>query len=231
MTRIMLVGDIHAGLLALEADVCAAKDAECSRVFFLGDFGYRFSDNFIELGRELWLDTGLTIDWIDGNHEDFDYLESINFDLGPGFTYHPRGSVEVIDGKRILFLGGATSVDAQWRTPGASWWPQEELTEAQVASACSQGRVDIVLAHDAPYLPLLSNKDLDSPSFPESELLRSAQHRDKVQAVYQTAQPLAWCHGHYHTHYETSKLEPWGPTTLVGLNMEFEPGHRTVISL
>lgn len=220
--KIALTGDIHADRNALGRTVLRAHDAGCERIFYLGDFGYNFSSDFLDTAKRLHERTGLVIEWLDGNHEDFDYLESVNFDPLPGvLRYHPRGSVETLDGVSFMFLGGATSVDRPWRVPHASWWPQEELTEADVARACTKGKVDVVLAHDAPYLPPISNKGLNS-GFPQEELDRSESHRERVRAVYQEAQPTTWVHGHYHHRYTTSIEEPWGPVTFEGLGTNFD---------
>ena len=32
------------------------------------------------------------------------------------------------DGRTVLFMGGALSVDKAWRTPGYDWFPEESIT-------------------------------------------------------------------------------------------------------
>lgn len=218
MTRLALIGDVHGNSTWAHTAMYHASDQGAERVFFLGDFGYSFRPSFVMALTNASVDTGLIIEWIDGNHEDFDYLESIGFDLGPNFKYHPRGSVEDIDGVRFMFLGGATSVDRQWRTPGKSWWPQEALTFTDVARAHEAGKADIILSHDAPHLPPMLN-DNTAP-FPKIDLQISGLHRAIYRHVYNDAQPKAIFHGHYHVFYRKQYNEPWGDVDVYGLNCD-----------
>ena len=41
----------------------------------------------------------------------------------------PRPARLRIGGRKILSLGGAASVDREWRVPGVSWWPDEVITD------------------------------------------------------------------------------------------------------
>jgi len=214
--KIALIGDVHGGRSASVSAIYAAKEEGAERIIFLGDFGYDFSSTFVGELADASRDTGLIIDWIDGNHEDFDFLESVGFDLSDRFKYHKRGSVEEIDGVRFMFLGGASSVDRQARTPHVSWWPQESLTDTDIAQACKNGTVDVILSHDAPHLPPMMD-DATAP-FPRIDLLISQLHRVKYGVIYNNAHPSYVFHGHYHVLYEHTYDEWWGPVKVTGLN-------------
>lgn len=216
--KICLVGDVHGSISASVDAIYLAKFYGAERIIFLGDFGYDFSTKFVNELSAAAEEADLVIDWIDGNHEDFDFLESVNFDLGNRFRYHPRGSVEKIDGVKFMFLGGATSVDRQRRVEHESWWAQESLSDSDIATACSNGSVDVILSHDAPYLPPMMN-DATAP-FPRVDLLISKLHRQKYQIVYENAHPRFVFHGHYHIFYEHTYDEWWGSVEVTGLNCD-----------
>ena len=72
--------------------------------------------------------------------------------LSPSVMHLKRGQIYTIDGAAIFTMGGATSVDREWRVPGRSWWEGEMPTEAELdaAEATLDGadwRVDYVITH------------------------------------------------------------------------------------
>ena len=216
--KLALVGDVHGNVNWAKSAIYRAADLGAERIIFLGDFGYTFEDRFINGLSEASEDTGLLIEWIDGNHEDFTELKNRNFYLDHNFVYHPRGTVENIDSVKFMFLGGATSVDRQWRVPYADWWPQEAITELDIARAYEFGKVDVILSHDAPYLPPMMNDDL--APFPKIDLQISALHREKYRVIYKNAQPSYVFHGHYHIPYTSTVNEAWGDVQIQGLNCD-----------
>jgi hypothetical protein len=76
------------------------------------------------------------------------------------------------DGDRsIFYLGGAWSIDQQWRIPGISWWPDEELSQVDLHAAymdyCN-AKPDIVATHEAPSnaaFEMVSNLTIESESY------------------------------------------------------------------
>jgi predicted phosphodiesterase len=220
--KIALVGDVHGGTTDALTAIYHAADMGAERIIFLGDFGYNFTDSFVYELTIAGAACGLIIEWIDGNHENFDKLQSLGFDLGPQFKYHPRGSTEEIDGVKFMFVGGATSVDRQYRDIGRSWWPQEALTFGEIASAFDKAPgTSVMLMHDAPYLPPMM--DDSKSSFPRVDLAISAAHRTLIKIVYKEAKPKFVFHGHFHVPYIDVHAEPWGETTIQGLNCSGNP--------
>lgn len=222
--KLALVGDVHGNVEWAKSAIYRAADLGAERIIFLGDFGYKFKDRFIAGLSEASKDTGLLIEWIDGNHEDFDKLESMYYDLGPEFKYHQRGTVEIIDGVRFMFLGGATSVDREFRIsgvyPGKHWWHQESLTMTDVYRARLYGKADVILSHDAPYLPPVPTHKGPTAPFPKFDLDVSELHRTIYEFIYRRAMPKYVFHGHYHAFYEDVIDEPWGKVTITGLNCD-----------
>lgn len=216
--KLGLIGDVHGNVTWAVSAMQYAKDNGAERIVFLGDFGYSFRPAFVDALAEASIETDMYVEWIDGNHEDFNHLTNIKFDLGERFIYHQRGSIQKIDDTRVMFLGGATSVDRQWRVPYREWWPQEALTFMDVARANDFGLADIVLSHDAPYLPPML--DDDTAPFPKIDLEISDLHRTIYRKIYSGAQPKAVFHGHYHVFYRKRHAEPWGEVDVHGLNCD-----------
>lgn len=139
-------------------------------LFIAGDFGYLW-DNSIEeqITREIIAKKAYTTCFIDGNHENFELLESypVSYWCGgkvhvigtdskgiPKLIHLMRGQVYEIPGveKTIFTMGGASSIDYARRKEGISWWPQEMPSPAEYAEAEENlkkhdNRVDYILTH------------------------------------------------------------------------------------
>ena len=102
--------------------------------------------------------------WIDGNHENFDLLKSIQItkkfggevqEISTGIYHLNRGQVLAIDGLKFFVMGGAESHDKQYRTEHNSWWKEEMPSEEEMEKAIhaleeNNWTVDYVLTHCAP---------------------------------------------------------------------------------
>ena len=69
-----------------------------------------------------------------------------------------RGRCYNIQGKNILTLGGADSVDKFRRTEGLSWWKDEAITDEDVSRIDSNIHYDYVLTHCCPLSVFNENK-------------------------------------------------------------------------
>lgn len=63
-----------------------------------------------------------------------------------------RGEVFELDGSTVFTMGGATSVDREYRVPYSSWWPQELPDERDFDTARTKldevgWKVDCVITH------------------------------------------------------------------------------------
>lgn len=144
---------------------------EGDKLFVCGDFGYIFRNDFEERKFLKYLaDKPYMILFVDGNHENFDVLNSYPIEKWCGGKVHViekdengnpkiihlmRGQVYEIDGRRIFTFGGAYSIDKAMRTPGVSWWrdempTDEEKKEALANLAKVNNEVDYILTHTAP---------------------------------------------------------------------------------
>ncbi|MCL2880683.1 MAG: metallophosphoesterase [Treponema sp.] len=72
----------------------------------------------------------------------------------PFVAYLKRGNVYCIENRRFLVLGGALSIDKEYRRPNISWWENEYWTEAEKDRVFSllerKNTVDYVLSHTGP---------------------------------------------------------------------------------
>ena len=100
--------------------------------------------------------TSAKIYWCDGNHEDhWSLREEFNSINGPAeiqkdVLYMKRGSVLTLpDGRNVLFVGGAYSIDKQWRKIGWDWFPEETITQKDIENL-PEVRIDIVISHTCP---------------------------------------------------------------------------------
>ncbi|EQD70602.1 hypothetical protein B1B_04905, partial [mine drainage metagenome] len=152
-TRVLLAGDTHGDGPWFAHLVTLAGRHRVAGIVQLGDFGYwpheAFGQRYLTQVDALCTRARLWCLWLDGNHEDFDALEQEFVRPDDGFTlirptslHAPRGHRSRWGGVRFLAVGGAASIDRALRLPRRSWWPQETITDAQVAVAIAGGPTD-----------------------------------------------------------------------------------------
>lgn len=157
---IYFLSDQHGGekIGELQKYLNTARDDDL--LIVLGDVGLRFRDTDENRAfDELFLSSNKKIAFLDGNHENFDYIYSFPEEDWCGGRVHrltenivhlERGYIYGIDGKSFFVFGGCNS-SAKWRELGL-WWSQEAPTEEELARAYSNLRacgykVDYVLTH------------------------------------------------------------------------------------
>ncbi|MFZ2238020.1 MAG: hypothetical protein WAV90_00595 [Gordonia amarae] len=217
-----MAGDWHGSAHAACAAIGYAARRGIGTVLQLGDFGYWVpgprTRMFLESVEIACAELGVTLLWVDGNHEDFSQLLELPIDPGTGLraisphVHHlPRGLRWTWHGRTWMALGGAHSVDKHRRIEGRSWWPEEHLTEAEVQAAISPGPVDVIVSHDAPDgVPI---PGLSPHQFPAEQIAIGDWHRRQVGNVVDAVGPGLLMHGHYHVRYRTQR----GRTEVIGL--------------
>lgn len=209
--RILLAGDIHGSKRGIDRAMYYGHDHAVDRVFFLGDFGWTFGPDFLAGASKVSKATGLMVEFIEGNHEDFDFLlsHSVSSDgyryLNEHVRHIPRGTILELDDKRVMCMGGGVSIDKVWRVPGKSWWSQEEITDDDIDKAKNlidaTGPVHAMFTHDGPLLPGLSNKNFSHMNVDPiimDDINRSNRHMRKVEDLMHICQPGYVYHGHHH---------------------------------
>ena len=184
---------------------------EGDTLIICGDFGFIFDGSKLEKEKlDLLAEKPYTVCFIDGNHENFDLLESyptVNFHGGIAHRireniYHlMRGEIYEFEGKSVFSMGGAYSTDRFMRELHESYWENELPSDAEYKTALdnleSHGmEIDIILTHTAPTVEVVS---LGHTPHPHEWVL--TEFLDKVKYGVKYKQ---WCFGHLHTDAELS---------------------------
>ena len=137
-----------------------------------GDFGCVWNMDQSDLYWQDWLEEKpWTTLWVDGNHENHGLIDTFEVEeLFGGHVQRVPGHPHVIhlmrgevydlpvgDGTcaRCFVMGGATSTDKEYRTPGKSWWERELPSNEEYARATANLErvgfaVDYVFTHTCP---------------------------------------------------------------------------------
>ncbi|WP_251449384.1 metallophosphoesterase [Microbacterium sp. Marseille-Q6648] len=193
-----------------------------------------------ERSDDSFLTAGITRVYVTlGNHEPWNQLTPL-LDAHPGHAVRvsavtwilPRPYRLTIGGRRILSLGGATSVDRRWRTEGRDWWPDEEITDAHVAAAIAGGPADIMITHESPaHTPVRAVGDslrINPLGLDRDTLAASAASRRRITDVFDAVRPELLLHGHMHA--------PGGGITadgrrVISLGCDGQYGHASIVDL
>lgn len=205
--NVLIMGDVHA----------AFGDAEEARQNLFG--AYKQVDLFIQVGdfgfwprlypnREWSFDADCPCYFIDGNHEDHEILSKLNI---PGWTmekipqgwirtmntwsYKPRGSIE----NGILYIGGASSINKEYLTPGLNWFPEENISWRQEKMILENienygpENIHTVISHDCPTAFVME----EACTYGDGLEIHD-NNRKFLQKVLYRARPENWFFGHYH---------------------------------
>lgn len=179
--KLRLVGDVHSKHLPIiqVMQTCHLYDLTIQ----IGDFGVGF-------GAEAYLPL---IDHnkfkvLHGNHDNYNMLATYPHNLG-------RFGVQKFGDSKIFWVAGAWSIDSKGRTPGLSWWPEEELgwDEAEQCltlweSVCKD--VDLVISHDGPP---------NATRFIKNEFPIETWTGRLLWEMYKIHNPPMWRFGHWHS--------------------------------
>lgn len=165
---IYITGDTHGSIDIRKLNKRYFDDSTLTKNDFLiicGDFGLVWDNSPEEQFWLNWLNKkNYTTLFIDGNHENHSLLNSYPVEIWNGGKIHKirdsvfhlmRGQVFTINNHTFFTMGGANSVDKDWRTPGKSWWPEEmpsndEYIEANLNLYNYENEVDYIITHTAP---------------------------------------------------------------------------------
>jgi len=175
-----------------------------------GDFGGVWDKSKEEKYWLKWLENkSFTTLFIDGNHENFDLLNSLPEEelfggkvhkVSEGIYHLMRGYVYEIKGLRFFAFGGASSHDRHLRTEGVNYWKEELPTDEEIKTAYdSLGKygwnVDYVLTHCAPTFV----QKMISSGYEENILTDEFENISK-RLVFEK-----WFFGHYHKDIDVDK--------------------------
>lgn len=183
MTKIRFIGDVHGKVeqyLYITALACGLDGKPTIQV---GDFGVGFVP--FPKNNMGWLSQNY---FIRGNHDD-----PIKSAAMPG--YIADGFFDTKD--KIMFIGGAHSIDWRKRTIGRDWWPDEECSYEQLQGFIekySELKPKTMVTHDCPqslvhYLNPYAVNDVN-------------RTRQALQAMLDVHRPELWVMGHWHTSFD-----------------------------
>jgi len=215
--KILVVGDIHGDIAAIELAFKLACLQSVDRILQVGDFGYfpriPAFRRFLRVCSRLAQETGIPVVFIDGNHEDHYMLphraDVLSFhELLPSLFWAARGFHFIFEKLHFVFLGGAYSIDAISRVLGATVFPGLEcIGYKDIMHTLCAPRCDVLVCHDAPTSIDFNLKHLYSAG---------EANRATLDNVAAAIQPRLILHGHYHMYHDTLV----GTTRVVGLGCE-----------
>lgn len=200
--KALILGDVHGHWTNMNVTIAKAigEHPDITHIIQVGDFGYGFhgikpfkTSKVYFSSEEQDIYDNATKLWLDGNHENFDLLEIDKGAWQPGWTYVPRGSILEADGYRMMFFGGASSIDRDIRTPMMDWWPQENITYTQVENCLKKhdDKIDALFTHEhADCVPYSDRYKWDD--------LPSKGNRQLLQELVNKFQPDFHFFGHHH---------------------------------
>ncbi len=172
-----------------------------------GDFGGMKEEGEFATTLQMYADLPFTTLFVDGNHENFDLLDTYPIEIWNGGKIHRissdiihlmRGQVFEIEGKTFFAFGGATGADKCLRIEGYDWFPQEipsrEEYEEGVANLKKyHNTVDYIVTHTcdekALWYPPLVTRVSHREVCPENLMF---SHFEEIVSYKH------WYFGHYH---------------------------------
>ena len=201
-----LKGDIHGNLFEIIDFINRFNLGKNDNIIILGDCGIAWRKDKKDLAQniKLWNEcgNGVKLYFIDGNHENFNILNSLPIENNMGKIadniYHlRRGQVYEFENKKILVCGGADSIDKYRRIENFTWWKEETISQETIDDIPA-GHYDYVLTHCCPrsifeknriYLSTLQFLDENKINHSSEDMLE--QLKNKIIFDH-------WFFAHYH---------------------------------
>ena len=213
---IYITGDTHRGFTRLFRLENKTDDI----LIILGDVCINYYLNKEDNNLKEWLNEfKLKLFCVRGNHEERpenikSYQETEMFGGKvfiekeyPYLIFAKDGEIYNIEGKSILVIGGAYSVDKNYRLAyGYNWFKDEQLSSEEMDNIYNKVKgkhFDVVLTHTCPYKYEPSETFLEG--LDQSKVDKTMEHfLDKIE---ENISYDKWYCGHYHTEKKIDKLE------------------------
>ena len=228
---IYLTGDIHGGRRLPDRLKDCNYLTEKDILIVLGDFGLIFAPEQTE-EEDYWLRWLANKPWktlfLDGNHENHirlnEYPEVVCYGsaareiIENKIYYLERGNVYTIEDKKIFIMGGATSIDSYLRTMYVDWWPEENISSADMTNAYFNlerynFKVDYVLTHAAPedIAEIVLKNGLNVTN------IYNDLNAKALSVILSDIKFKKWYFGHYHIDYKVNNLFQCLYTSIIKL--------------
>ena len=219
MGRFYITGDTHGNFNRIDYFCKRFETSKEDILCVLGDAGINYYLNKKDyMLKQVLQDMPITFFCVHGNHEErpFNISTYITKKWNEGTVYYEEefpnilfakdGEIYNINGKSILVIGGAYSVDKEYRLlKGWSWFkdeqPNKEIVKYIEKQITKQRHFDIVLTHTCPikteprhmFLPFIDQSKVDKTT----ELL--------LQRIADWITFDNWYFGHFHGHWDNGK--------------------------
>lgn len=219
---IYITGDTH-GNFGRIRNFCKEFNTKKEDILIiLGDAGINYSGpEYDKINKNFLKKLPITIFAIHGNHEQRPYtIDSYKEHIWnggivyieeeyPNILFAKDGEIYDFDGLKIIVIGGAYSIDKDYRLMfGYKWWkdeqPSDEIkkyVEEQLNN--SQWNVDVVLSHTTPlkYEPI----EVFLPNINQNKVDKSTEIW--LNKIEDKLSYKKWYCGHYHTEKKIDNLE------------------------
>lgn len=213
---IYITGDTHRDF----SRFYSLKSKEDDMLIVLGDIGINYYLNEEDKNcKEYLKKLKLKLFCVRGNHEErpdnistYKEVEMFGGEVFieeeyPNLIFAKDGETYNIDGKKILVIGGAYSVDKQYRLlHGYKWFKGEQLTKKEMDTILEKVKgkhFDIVLTHTCPYK--YEPREVFMQGLDQSKVDKSMEHF--LDEIEENISYDKWYCGHYHTEKQVDKLE------------------------
>jgi predicted phosphodiesterase len=255
--RIMIAGDCHGKINHVYYLLQMCENQGITTLLQVGDFGAWEHEaegrKFFRLVSQRAVKTGVTVYWIDGNHDKISAtlkrhreVDDSGFVLcAPSLVYIPRGTVWEWSGIKFLAFGGAYSVDKEARL----YWEKEKRVQWERQKALGSRKLDtskeslwfpeeeaseedyIKAVGDGSRVDVMVTHDkprASNPGWNRKDLMECWPNQDRIQALLQARKPRVLVHGHLHYPYEDRVRHAEGWTLVKGLDCDYaeHPGYN-----
>jgi Icc-related predicted phosphoesterase len=222
--KVLFIGDAHGNTSFMTAAIERAKDSGVTTIVQLGDFGFwphtKPGVVFLADVERAAANAGVTVYWLDGNHENHDLLSAIvnrrttPVPISKHVRYLPRGCRWEWAGVRFAAFGGAFSIDRRNRHLGQSWW-HGELVTADDLETLGDEPVDVLLTHEAP----AGFEFKYNFTIPPTDQATSDEQRRYIARAVTVTRPRLVIHGHRHQAHRTML----NGVDIIGLSYDEDP--------
>lgn len=208
---LIFCGDLHGKWGELIWKLTSKLDIHNASVIIAGDIGMGFDNSFLydyQKYEKRLIKNNICIYCVRGNHDNPDFFN------GDKRVEYSRDRVKFLQdyvpieicGKRILPIGGAISIDKEWRLEDMkkhpkkiSWWENEDIIRIDLKKIPTD--IDIIVSHESPlsFEPIFLNDSNLDKSLLES-ILSSRRYLDSI--LFEIGdKPTRWYYGHHHETY------------------------------
>ncbi len=216
---IYYTGDTHGSKAEIEAFCTKFEPSENDTIIILGDVGLNFYQDLRDVRtKAAFAKLKPTIFCIHGNHEirpwNIPTYRTKDWNGGtvwfekeyPNILFAKDGDIYDIEGIKHLVIGGAYSVDKEYRQSiGFCWWADEQPSDdikRYVEQQVKTKAFDVILSHTCPfkYEPI----ETFLSCIDQSKVDSSTEHW--LDAIEETANYKAWYCGHWHINKRIDKM-------------------------